>query len=181
MRTLETNRLILREWRESDLDDYFEYAQNPNVGPNAGWKPYSDKSEALKMLKTFIENDDLWAIVDKNLIKVIGSITLRNDEKRENTKTKMMGFVLSESYWGREIMLEAVKSVLQYGFEELKLELISVYHFPLNYQSKRVIEKAGFKFEGVLRDSFTNFNGLVYDDCCYSMKKSEYFEKKNRF
>ena len=51
----------------------------------------------------------------------------------------------------------------------MALELISVYHYPFNEGSKRVIEKCGFKYEGTLRQSSTIYNGDVYDDVCYSM------------
>ena len=47
MKTLETERLILREWQLKDLDDFYEYAKNPNVGSNAGWEPHSSKEVSL--------------------------------------------------------------------------------------------------------------------------------------
>ena len=43
MKTLETDRLILRSWKLSDRDDFYEYAKNPNIGPNAGWEPHGNK------------------------------------------------------------------------------------------------------------------------------------------
>jgi len=52
MKTIETERLILREWRLEDLDDFFEYASNPNVYKNTGWEVHSNKDESLKALKS---------------------------------------------------------------------------------------------------------------------------------
>ena len=52
---LETERLILREWNENDLDDFFEYASNPDVGPRAGWNPHENKEVSQEILKHFID------------------------------------------------------------------------------------------------------------------------------
>lgn len=58
MKLLETERLILRSWQSKDIDDLYEYAKNPNVGPMAGWQPHSDKSISQKILNSYIENDN---------------------------------------------------------------------------------------------------------------------------
>ena len=100
MKTLETERLILRGFEESDLDDLFEYAQSPDVGPNAGWPAHKTKEDSLNILKMFIEKDDVWAIVEKKSNKVIGSYGLHKDLKRDNEKSKMIGYVLSDKFWG---------------------------------------------------------------------------------
>jgi putative acetyltransferase len=86
----------------------------------------------------------------------------------------MIGYVLAEPYWGRGYMTEAVERVLAHCFSELGLDLVSVYHFPFNNRSRRVIEKAGFVYEGTLRKASTIYDGSVYDDVCYSMTRDEY-------
>lgn len=175
MKTLKTERLVLRDWRETDLEDFYEYAKNPNVGPNAGWRPHNDKAESLKILKEFIKNDDVWAVTEKPTGKAIGSLGLHKDGKRENDKARMIGYVLSEPYWGKGLMTEAVKRVLAYSFEELGLEIVTIFHFSFNQRSKRVIEKCGFNYEGTLRMAVRLFDGRVCDDVCYSITKDEYF------
>jgi len=177
MDTLYTERLILRPFSEDDLDDFYEYAKNPNVGPNAGWKPHESKEESLEILKGFIEEEEVWAIIDKQTNKVIGSIGLHDDRKRNNKKAKMLGYVLAEPYWGKGLATEAAKRVIQYAFEKLELDLLSVYHYPFNNRSKRVIEKCGFRYEGILRKASTLYDGSVYDDVCYSLTKQEYKDK----
>jgi len=72
-------------------------------------------------------------------------------------------------------MFVEVKAVLQYGFKNWKLELISVYHSPLSIQYKRVVEKAGFKFESVLRDAFTNYWNSIRWLLLFN-EKSDYFD-----
>lgn len=174
MQTLETARLTLRSWRESDLDDFHTYAKNPNIGPNAGWSPHPDKAHTLAILRSFMERDNVWAIVDRTSHTVIGSLGLHEDEKRRNGKARSIGYVLAEEYWGRGLMAEAVKRVLQHAFEDLGLEIVSVYHYPFNLRSQRVIQKCGFRYEGTLRRSSAIYDGSVYDDICYSITKEEY-------
>lgn len=178
MKELESERLILRSWTLEDLDDFYEYAKNDNVGPNAGWKPHESKEESEKILKSFIKNNEVWAIEYKENKKVIGSIGLHKDEMRSGINGKMLGYVLSEDYWGRGIMPEAVKETIKYAFEEEALDLIAVHHFRFNDRSKRVIEKSGFKYEGILRRGRKLFNGRVVDLVLYSMLKEEYSEMK---
>ncbi|NLY77117.1 MAG: GNAT family N-acetyltransferase [Tissierellia bacterium] len=182
MDTLYTDRLILRRFYYSDLDDLFEYAKNPNVGPDAGWKPHGSKRESLSILRQFISSDEVWAIVYKDNNRVIGSIGLHNDSKRANEKARMVGYALSEDYWGLGLATEATKAIIEYGFEKLNLDIISVYHYPHNERSKRVIEKCGFKYEGVLRRAVIIYNGNTWDHVCYSMTRDEYFSiyKRNR-
>lgn len=174
MKTLKTERLILRKFCENDINDFYEYAQNPNVGPNAGWKPHEKIEDTFAILKDFIEKDEVWAIVDKDSGKVIGSMGLHSDKKRDNDKSKMLGYVLDERFWGRGLATEAAREVIRYAFEDLKLDLISVYHYPFNDRSKRVIEKCGFKYEGILRRSSTIYDGSIYDDVCYSLTHQDY-------
>ena len=174
MKTLETDRLLLRAWSIDDTEDFFEYAKNPNVGPNAGWEPHSDKEFTLKIIMAFIENGAVWAIVYKENGKVIGSLGLHTDKRREDVNAKMIGYVLSQEYWGRGLMTEAVNAAIQYAFEEMKLGLLSVCHYPFNTRSQKVIEKCGFQYEGTLRLASTRYDGAVLDDVCYSMTSEEY-------
>jgi [ribosomal protein S5]-alanine N-acetyltransferase len=177
MKVLETDRIILRPWEIKDLDDFYEYAKNPNVGPNAGWESHQDKDVSLKILKSFIEKDEVRAFVYKENNKVIGSIGVHQDIKREGVNGKMIGYVLSETYWGKGLMSEAIKEVIRYLFEEEELDIISCYHFPFNTRSKGVIQKCGFKYEGTLRLASKIYNGNIFDDVCYSITKEDYFDK----
>lgn len=174
MQVIETNRLILRGFLLSDLNDFFAYAKNDKVGPMAGWKPHVSLEESQEILKSFVESTEVWAIVHKKDNKVIGSIGLHNDRKRDNPNTRMLGYVLSEEYWGKSLMLEAVHAILNYAFNEQNLELVSVYHYPFNKQSGSVIKHAGFKYEGIQRLSTVRFDGVKLDSTLYSITKDEY-------
>ncbi|MDF2984557.1 MAG: hypothetical protein K0R50_67 [Eubacterium sp.] len=175
MKILETDRLILRPWKPEDLNDFYEYAKNPNVGPAAGWPPHKNKEISEKILQDFIEDDEVRAVVLKENSKVIGSLGVHQDAKRIGINARMIGYVLSENYWGKGLISEAVKEVLRHLFEDEKLDIVSCYHFPFNSRSKRVIEKCGFKYEGTLRSACKIYDGKVYDDVCYSITKEDYY------
>ena len=77
-------------------------------------------------------------------------------------------------------MTEAVQAVLEYGFMELHLSLISVNHYAYNQRSRRVIEKCGFQYEGTIRQGVFLYDGRVEDLCCYSLFLAEYLDGKSK-
>lgn len=157
-----------------DLYDVFEYSSSLKVGPMAGWLPHKTIEDTYLVLQTFIKQREMYAIVYKKTKKVIGSIGVHKDIKRDDPTVKMIGYVLNEKYWGQGIMVEVVKRMINQVFTYTNTSLITIYHFPFNKQSKRVIEKCGFKFEGILRQGTVMQNGTVYDDYCYSLSKKEF-------
>ena len=62
METITTQRLLLRPWALTDAEDMFAYAKDPQVGPNAGWKPHEDVEESKKIITMFVEKDEVWAL-----------------------------------------------------------------------------------------------------------------------
>lgn len=172
---IETERLILRVPSENDAGDMYKYACNPNVGPNAGWKPHTDIDESRTILSRWAGEGDVMAIVYKADGRMIGSVGLHSDGKRSKTdNVLMLGYVLAEDYWGMGLMTECVKAVLDAAFTQMNLDMVSVTHFTFNMRSKRVIEKCGFKYEGTLRRAWTRFDGAVLDEACYSLMRDEW-------
>ncbi|MBT9777226.1 GNAT family N-acetyltransferase [Clostridium sp. MCC353] len=150
---IDTKRLILRPWNENDLDDFYEYASVNGCGEMAGWRHHDSVEISNTILKSFIAEKNVFAVVLKGNDKVIGSIGLHcswaeDDPKYCNLRLKEIGYVLSKAYWGQGLMAEAVMSVIEFCFTEYKLDAITIKHFSNNNQSKRVIEKCGFKFVG---------------------------------
>lgn len=173
-KVLETERLFLRAITIEDAEEMYAYFREPNVGPNAGWKPHECMEETNDALHTiFIGKEGTYGIVLKENGKIVGSLGLIEDPKRENSHTRMLGYSISESEWGKGFMTEAVKRVIQYGFEEMGLELISAYCYPHNERSKSVIRKCEFTYEGTLRRCEVLYNGAIYDNECYSLLKQE--------
>jgi ribosomal-protein-alanine N-acetyltransferase len=151
MKTLKTERLILRLWKERDLDDFFEYASVPGVGEMAGWPHHTDKEVSRGILQGFIDKGDTYAIVLKENKKVIGSLGIHEgglDPDFKANVQKYMGYVISKEYWGKELAAEAARAAIKYAFEKQRVDVLWCLHFITNLQSKRVIEKCGFVFYG---------------------------------
>ena len=148
---IETKRLILRPFRQSDLCDFNEYASVPGVGEMAGWKHHETIEKTQEILDMFIKEDKTFAIVFKKNNKVIGSIGVEKYELEDELTEfnsyygRKIGYVLSKDYWGKGIMPEAVGAVISYLFNDLNLDFLTCAYYDFNNQSKRVQEKCGFK------------------------------------
>lgn len=177
MRTVETDRLILRDWKLRDLDDLYTYSKNPNIGPPAGWKPHANKAVTLTVLHGLITRAESWAIVLKETGRVIGSVGLTPDIKRGEVSAKIIGYNIAEEQWGRGYATEATKAAVRYAFDIQKAEVVSITHYPFNIRSKRVIEKCGFVYEGTLRDAYLRYDGRIFDLACYSILRDEYYSE----
>lgn len=148
---IETERLVLRPWRESDLDDLYEYASIPGVGEMAGWNHHKSKEESLTILNSFISHKKTFALELKENGKVIGSLGMEEmdpDPVGAGKLGREIGYVLSRDYWGRGLMPEAVKAVIGYCFDVLNYDYLTCGHFLRNDRSRRVVEKCGFQFFG---------------------------------
>lgn len=176
MKSLQTKRLLLRAFQMEDLNDFYTYAKNPEVGPNAGWKPHASIDESREILKTFLGNEEVHAIVLKETGRVVGSVGLHSDRLSHEGMgpCREIGYVLARDFWGRGLMTETVRRLQKYAFEEMGLALLSVAHFPLNLRSKRVIEKCGFRYEKTLPGSYIDYRGIKMDESCYIMTHEEH-------
>ena len=146
--TLHTERLILRPWRLTDLEDFYAYASVDGVGQMAGWKPHASREESRMILDRFIGEKKTFALEYRG--KVIGSLGIEKYNTGRfpefaDQKGREIGYVLSKEYWGQGLMPEAVKEVIRYLFEEVGLDVIFCGHFLWNRQSQRVQEKCGFR------------------------------------
>ncbi|HRN16333.1 MAG TPA: GNAT family protein [Xylanibacter oryzae] len=174
MTKIETERLILRNITEDDAFDIFEYGREANVGPNAGWKPHENIEETREIMKqVFLNQQYVFGIVLKENNKMIGSIGLIKDPKRENPYALMLGYAISEKYWRRGIVTEASKAVIDFGFKDPEVDIITCCCYSFNQRSRRVIEKCGFKYEGCLRQGERRYDGEVFDIESFSLLKEE--------
>ena len=178
MEQFETQRLRLRPWRKEDLEDFHRYCKDPEVGPNAGWKPHESLEESWSILKGWLtptEEDEIWCVEEKASGKAVGSIGLHGEDRRPGVPAcKMLGYVLARPCWGKGYMTEAVAPIIDHAFRREKLRLLSVNHFTFNDRSRRVIEKSGFQYEGTLRQGAVLHDGRVADLRCYSLLAWEY-------
>lgn len=181
MDELNTKRLTLREWQISDAADLFEYAKAPEVGPMAGWRPHISVDDSRRIIETNFSKAEDWAVVLNESGKVIGSISLmflRDISPAGSTlkNARELGYAMGRDYWGKGYMTEAVRVVLAYAFDVLALDSVEVSHSKDNIRSKRVIEKAGFKWTGRVQRKLSD--GTVKETVTYALSREAYFEKK---
>ena len=148
---IETERLLLRPFRQSDLYDLNEYASVEGVGEMAGWKHHETLEETRSVLDGFISEDKTFAIVLKESGKVIGSLGVEEYGMEEaltefyDYKGREIGYALSKDHWGKGIMPEAAGAVIDHLFNVLDLDFLTCGYYEFNTQSKRVQEKCAFK------------------------------------
>lgn len=182
---LETERLILREYTEKDFENYWEYVSQSKVGPMCGWQAYTDKQKARERLAIEIAKPYQFAIVLKEENKVIGSVELMDfkEERFCNLEipkgAKEIGYLLSEKYWGKGIMPEAVKKVMEFAFLTLQVPCIVICHVDANKQSGRVQDKLGFKIVGCLKNHGVWIDGTSIGLVQRLMTREEYMRLYN--
>lgn len=180
MLQLETKRLILRPFRENDIEDFYEYGSMDNVGPRAGWSPYPNKESAMHRLSIEISKPHQFAIELKKEHKVIGSIEVmevkkeryNNIEIEENSRE--LGSIISEKYWGNGYMPEAIVEILNYCFNVLQLSVVYAAYLERNAQSVRLKEKCGFKFVGKVLNYREWIDGTMSDLIAVGITKKEF-------
>lgn len=180
---IESKRLILRQFKESDLDDMYEYASQESVGPMAGWQPHKSKEDTLEYLRSIKDNPYKFAIVLKEENKVIGAIDLSEPSKRfENANissdAKEVGYVLNEKYWSKGYVSEALDAVLNYAFNTLGISEVVASHNSKNIGSERVQEKNGMSKIGTLTDGRIWIDGSTSNTILRRITKEEYMNRK---
>ncbi len=149
--TIETDRLLLRPWRLSDLTDFHAYARVPGVGEMAGWPHHRSLGETRNILRQFMAAEEVLALAHKDDKRVIGSLGVHPvphtlAEAFQNRYAKEIGYALSKDYWGLGLMTEAVTALTDHLFRYTPATLLICCCLQSNHQSRRVMEKAGFVF-----------------------------------
>ncbi len=163
----------IRKWELSDAADLASALSNKKVQDNLrDGLPYpyteQDGMDFICAMLSANENDTFaFAITVDN--KVVGSIGVFRQENIHR-QTAELGYYIAEEYWGRGIMTEAVRQICEYVFD--KSDMIRIYAEPFAYNdaSCRVLEKAGFQYEGTLRSNAVK-NGKVIDMKMYALLK----------
>ena len=165
----------IRKWKLSDAADLAAAISNKKIQNNLrdGLPyPYTEQDGVDYISNMLSANEDetfAFAITADD--KVIGSIGVFRQENIHR-QTAELGYYISEEYWGKGIMTEAVKQICEYVFSHSDIIRIYAEPFAYNTASCRVLEKAGFQYEGTLRDNAVK-NGKVIDMKMYSLLKAE--------
>jgi [ribosomal protein S5]-alanine N-acetyltransferase len=178
---METNRILLRSWQESDAPELFQLANNEKVGLACGWLPHKNEEESLEILRNTLITENSFAIVEKSDKKLIGAIGVNHLAEGEFTKTGdvELGYWLGEDFWGKGYMQEAVALVLDYCFDELGKDKVWCAHFEDNQQSRRFQEKFGFVYHHKDEALYNGLLGVFYNSCVNVMTKEHWEAMKN--
>ena len=148
---METDRLLLRPWLESDAEALYKYASDPDVGPRAGWPPHNSVEESRGIIRTVFSNATTWAIVWKETGEPIGAIGYGpscdcNLPAREGEP--ITGYWIAKPYWNQGICTEALTMMIDHIRKTTNLTSLISGHFIDNPASGRVMEKCGFVTTG---------------------------------
>lgn len=172
---LETPRLLLRRWERQDFDAYTRIVSDPQVMTPAGCEAATTLQAASEAFGRDLRNEDCYAIVLRESGEVIGRIKYQSDLRRFHVNSLSVGYELRRDCWGRGYMTEALRAMVANAFERKKVDVMAVSHYADNFRSQRVIEKAGFKLEGVVPWACRRSDGKICDDVCYSILREDYF------
>lgn len=146
---LETERLILRPWKESDAEALYEYAKDPLVGPAAGWPVHTSVENSREIIKDILSAKYSYAVVIKGGDRPVGSIGLMigdaSNQKIPDTEAEI-GYWIGVPFWGKGYIPEAMRELMKFAFEELGMQKIWCGYFDGNEKSKRVQEKCGLHY-----------------------------------
>lgn len=144
---LESARLLLRPWRETDAEVLYKYASDPDVGPRAGWPPHKTVDESREIIRTLFNNDTTWAIELKETGEAIGAMGYGPScdcALPSRDGEPIVGYWVAKPYWNQGICTEALRLMLDHIRKTTDIPSFISGHFVDNPASGKVMEKCGF-------------------------------------
>lgn len=178
---LETKRIILRQFEIEDAQGMFDnWASDEEVTKYLSWPAHENIDISKEYIKSIITeyeevNTYHWGIEIKEIKQVIGGISVvrRND----NVESVHIGYSIGSKWWNKGITSEALSAVIDYLMKEVKVNRIECRHDTRNPYSGGVMKKCGLQYEGTLRESDINNQGIG-DTAWYALLRRDYFEKE---
>ena len=174
---LETDRLVLRQFIVTDATAmYKNWASDPEVTKFLTWPPHADVDASRTTLEEWVKSYEQkdyyqWAIVPKNNDdEPIGSISVVG--KNDDVDMVHIGYCIGKNWWHQGIMTEALQAVMDFFFDAVGANRIESRHDPNNPHSGMVMKKCGMKYEGTMRSSDRNNQGICDADW-YALLRGE--------
>jgi ribosomal-protein-alanine N-acetyltransferase len=157
---LKTERLTLRQLKNSDDKEIFDLRSNDNVNKYLQRKPSQSIDDAKNFIQTVNQNIQrnnsvYWAITLTGIDRIIGTICLFNFSG--DLLKAEIGYELLPNFQGKGIMQEATSKVIYFGFQDIGVNSIEAHTHPENQSSIRLLEKLNFKWHSTLDDDFMLF------------------------
>ena len=147
---LNTERLILRRWEDSDAESLFEYAKDPEVGPIAGWPAHQSIEESRNVIRQVFRGKEAYALCLREDNRAIGAIELKlngHTDLTERDDECELGYWIGKPFWGQGLVPEAAREILRHAFEDIGMTKVWAGYYEGNDKSKRVQEKCRFRYQ----------------------------------
>ena len=175
-KTLETERLILRKFTIDDAEGMFKnWATDPLTNKYLSWELHKSIDESKSIIEDWLKRYESgfynWVVELKDTHEIIGNIC--EEGKNLKHKTISVGYCYGSKYWNNGYASEALRRVIEYLLTEQDFYLVEANHRSSNPASGRVMQKAGMKYDGTLRERRINLDGTRADMIYYSITKNE--------
>ena len=164
---IETERLVIRREEAADADEILSFINSDFVTKYNCYKPLTRE----KLIKNIAERPE-YVLCRKSDGRVIGTLGVHEDSMRFNPESCELCYLLAEEYARRGYMSEAIRAVAGSLFASGK-KIVSARVFSDNAASRRLLESLGFRLDGCLRKAVIRFDGVLFDDCLYSVTEEE--------
>lgn len=158
---LETDRLILRPWHDTDAADLYEYAKDDRVASMGGWPAHTSIQNSLEVIHTVFNHPLVYAVELKENHRAVGCVGILIGSQSNFEIPEQEGEIaywIGMPYWGKGLIPEAVREVMKYAFETLELTKLWCSYFENNIQSHIVQSKCGFRHHHTEKEKC---NGLL--------------------
>lgn len=173
---IQTGRLLIRAAEETDAEALWRIQNTDFVLYYNGMERWT-----LEQTQSFLEKKRGRALVvcDRGG-RVLGEIGIEEDSLRYDVGSAEINYYIAEECAGQGLMREALDAVLGFLFDACGVTLVTARSFVPNTASRKLLEKLGFRLEGVLRRCVRGYGGVVFDDALYSITKEEFETKHGR-
>ncbi len=172
---METPRLRLREWRETDAEELFKAASDPDIGPACGWKPHRSLEESRAVLRDILMKPGTYAMELAETGQVIGSISMKDAAQSDiaglHPDEAELGYWVGRPWWDQGYATEAAEALVRDAFRASGLRAVWAGWFEGNERSHRVLQKLGmayrfseYHYVPQLRDVYLLHTGRVTHD-----------------
>lgn len=176
---LETERLFLRPWEDSDAEELYQYAKDPAVGPVAGWPVHTSAENSLEIIRNVLSEPETYAVVLKETGKPVGSVGIMRKGSAPMSDTEAeIGYWIGVPYWGKGLIPEAVRELQRRCFEDLGCTAVWCGYFDGNEKSKRVQEKCGFTYHHTEENKTCAISGALRTEHFTYLTKDEWLKNK---
>ena len=180
--TIETERLILRQYKMTDADDMFRnWVTDFEVSKFWGWEPHKDIEETKSLLSVWIKeytrvDNYHWVIVHKETSQAVGYIYLNEISNEKGSAS--VHYLVSRKYWNQGIMTEACKAVIDFSFSKIGMLYIHTHHHVDNPSSGKVMQKSGLRYIDTKYREIPDCSRISGNYCYYEISKDDWLHAK---